>query len=560
MAFGRVHFAAASLCLLGQAIGAVASSFLSRAQNADLKDLTADMEMSILEEIEGVISEGRGMDDARLTQLQELLRTTFLSMPKNEHGNLGHVAVRYVLHSYFVQRHAWSVRGLGGGTSRDEGASTLQDKMQEFVQGAFERRLGAKGLNLHELAVLAATYENLIHTESMHRLNHTMRLLFQTQRHEFSVSAVDDILDVYMMGYIMNLNFTRLAPNHVDVIKKHVDSIYPEWNETRSFLRDVRQRRSMGIHYFSRVDVESMLEAVNDEYGRWQNSHCVDLKTKLLALEDRSIGFNGSGRVRLTDFYRSALHEGNWQFSESREYLAQVGALDNYDPSIPRVVIPNYIAGPGNCLASSKFYAVCCISECEDLMEHIEHRFAAPAASPDDVLGFVSQLSSSSVAAGRVVQPALVERLTDIASHHGGVVPIHGRLFAQWMHHAYPRECPYPHVSGTTKLQSPQDFAEEHNLVPVATKAEMQEIVATMKDVDGISGDDVTVWTHHEELYTSDHVSVNQYRKRPVWVSLRPIVYACALVAALSLVWRALPATKCVAKLSGACGGKDVFV
>merc|ERR1719410_2113414 len=28
--------------------------------------------------------------------------------------------------------------------------------------------------------------------------------------------------------------------------------------------------------------------------------------------------------------------------------------------------------------------------------------------------------------------------------------PQHGRLFAQWLHHVYPLECPYPHEAGTT--------------------------------------------------------------------------------------------------------------
>merc|ERR1712203_151284 len=32
------------------------------------------------------------------------------------------------------------------------------------------------------------------------------------------------------------------------------------------------------------------------------------------------------------------------------------------------------------------------------------------------------------------------------ATRHGGHVPIHGRLFAQWMHFAFPLECPYPQV------------------------------------------------------------------------------------------------------------------
>ena len=51
--------------------------------------------------------------------------------------------------------------------------------------------------------------------------------------------------------------------------------------------------------------------------------------------------------------------------------------------------------------------------------------------------------------------------LKDIADHHGGTVPLHGRLFAQWLHHAYPRECLYPHLSGTTQPMSANEWKRE---------------------------------------------------------------------------------------------------
>merc|ERR1719433_1592906 len=140
-----------------------------------------------------------------------------------------------------------------------------------------------------------------------------------------------------------------------------------------------------------------MVEQIGDQYGHFQDKECHNLKRSLLNLEDTSIGVNGSGRVRIADFYGSALNDGNWQFVETTDALAQLGALDAHDPKIPRVIIPNYINSPSNCLAGSKFYSVCCISECEDLMDRIEHRFAAPSALPTDIADFVTMLPSSSV-------------------------------------------------------------------------------------------------------------------------------------------------------------------
>jgi len=49
-------------------------------------------------------------------------------------------------------------------------------------------------------------------------------------------------------------------------------------------------------------------------------------------------------------------------------------------------------------------------------------------------------------------------RLKDVADHHGGQVPLHSRLFSLWMHHAFPRECPYPHLAGSTNPLTPDEW------------------------------------------------------------------------------------------------------
>merc|ERR1719356_1383011 len=70
----------------------------------------------------------------------------------------------------------------------------------------------------------------------------------------------------------------------------------------------------------------------------------------------------------------------------------------------------------------------------------------APAAAPRDLLSFIGNLSSSSVDAPRSISSVLAERLHLIAARHEGVVPLHSRLFAQWLHFAFPLDCPYPEV------------------------------------------------------------------------------------------------------------------
>merc|ERR1712190_604840 len=87
-------------------------------------------------------------------------------------------------------------------------------------------------------------------------------------------------------------------------------------------------------------------------------------------------------------------------------------------------------------------------------------------------------LGSSTVQAPRDLNAPLLYRLNEIAEGHGGTVPLHGRLFAQWMHHAFPRECPFPHVSGTKNPQTPSEWMEENSDVSVRTSSrEMRRIV-----------------------------------------------------------------------------------
>merc|ERR1719221_2048803 len=122
----------------------------------------------------------------------------------------------------------------------------------------------------------------------------------------------------------------------------------------------------------------------------------------------------------MAEFYKGALHEGKWQYSESVEYLRQLGALDESDPSNLRVLIANYINSPSNCVASSSYYSVCCIDECKDILSHLEQQLGTHDATPGEILALVAFLSSSTVSANnRTVSAALEGRLKEVAEHHG---------------------------------------------------------------------------------------------------------------------------------------------
>merc|ERR1740129_2376129 len=145
------------------------------------------------------------------------------------------------------------------------------------------------------------------------------------------------------------------------------------------------------------------------------------------------------------------------------------------NPKHPSVIIANYLTSPTNCLVSTSLHSVCCYNECEGLMDHLERSISAPTASPERVAELVSGLQSDSVDAPRNLAALFVSRLWEIADHHGGSVPLHGRLFAQWMHHAYPLECPFPHAGGTTQPLTPDEWMDASGRDDVeASKAERQ--------------------------------------------------------------------------------------
>jgi len=160
--------------------------------------------------------------------------------------------------------------------------------------------------------------------------------------------------------------------------------------------------------------------------------------------------------------------------------LRQNGALDESNPINPRVIIPNYVNGLSNCVGISHFHSTCCVNECETLMDTVERSIGQPEASPEDIVSLVQTLPSATVLANRVLPDVMLTRLRAIAnSHQSGMVPLHGRLFSQWMHHAYPRECPYPHLAGST---SPVDiYTAETEGIPYETTEDMQVLAAKQK-------------------------------------------------------------------------------
>jgi len=184
----------------------------------------------------------------------------------------------------------------------------------------------------------------------------------------------------------------------------------------------------------------------------------------------------GPGRIHLSEFYKQSggFTADRWVFSEKLDYLRAIGAIDDSDPARPRVIIPNYIVSKPQCLEVSSLYGLCCRNECEDLLGHLEEQIGEETATAGRILDLIENLASDTVPVPRNISQGLRTRLQQVAATNHGRVPIHGRLFAQWMHHAYPRECPFPHESGETSPMTPDEWLLQKDGSAYSSKEERE--------------------------------------------------------------------------------------
>merc|ERR1719367_576374 len=317
-----------------------------------------------------------------------------------------------------------------------------------------------------------------------------------------SQREVDKVVKAYTLQH---LGEPIDSLNGLTIAEQHMIEDFPAWGDFQMWVQDVRHtisferaRRSFKVEQFTVGAVVEQVRELNDRLGSFQDIECRSLKAGLQELEYKS-----TGRVLLSEFYRAGLR-GDFLFHENVDFLRKLGALDETDSRHPSVIIANYLASQANCLASTSFHSVCCIDECEGLIGHLERAIAGPRASPGRVAELVAGLRSDSVDAPRNLSASLLTRLGEIADHHHGLVPLHGRFFAQWMHHAYPLECPYPHGAGTVSPLTADEWMEQAGANEVVASAadrsrfiQQAELAA---QVAAQASSEALPWTMEEEL------------------------------------------------------------
>lgn len=393
--------------------------------------------------------------EERVANMTEDLRPVFLALPRSADGYLEPAAVKYLLHRYFNDRDGWFVQGT------DESAD--DSLPQAVLQGgpiaeALSKLLAARGLSLREVAVMAAALETLAAKETELRLHHAYTIVGRPNHADLvSESEADAILEAYLVMYLGEKDFMLFDAEEVRERLSNMHERFPKWDRILPWVKEVRSEilnptSNGSLQQFSFSGQVRALDEMEHRYAHWEDAECLTIKSGLLELATP-----GTGRVPLHEFYTAPL-PGGWAPEESKAYLHAIGALDDRDPDSPSVVVANYFESPANCARPSKYYSICCISECEALLGQLERKLGSPNALPQDIVDIVEHIPSASMLAGRTLPAELVERLESIAASHGGHAPMHGRLFRQWMHHAYPNECSFPAVSLTSRPPTPEEF------------------------------------------------------------------------------------------------------
>mmetsp|Transcript_1959 Transcript_1959/g.2937 ORF Transcript_1959/g.2937 Transcript_1959/m.2937 type:complete len:560 (+) Transcript_1959:91-1770(+) len=499
-----------------------------------------DSEKVLMAEFDTLLGDGGHQEtEMRLQRTEKVLRPMFAAMASNTGGLVGNAAASYMLHRSFLQRYAWSITtleptdGSFSSWSMKSPISILEGHAPEDVVKLFRQKFGGKStFDLADLTRLAAAFEDVVHREALLRLgasyiSHSMR-----KTDILGQDEVVQVLETFMAIYILG-NGADTTARQATELRETINESYPAWAETQEFLREVYSTAAPKREYMYVSEVEKLLSDVGERYGQFQNKECQEFKDLLVAVEDQGVG--GAGRVRLADFYNMSLN-GKWQFSEERVYLKMLGALDDSDTANPRVIIPNYINSYTNCAASSLHYKVCCLDECESIFAKLEQSISAPEASPSSIIRVIDEISGTSFVASW-----LHDRLDEVARIHNGKVPLHGRLFAQWLHYVYPRECQYPPVPDMSKPQHREELQKHMDSGRETPREVMEQIVAaapprlfqqlSKSDADAV--EESPMWSLDEELVVwSPKTWYGQllWRLLSVYQYGREIVFALAVV------------------------------
>jgi len=460
------------------------------------------------------------VDPEHLLVLEGALRPLWRTLPKNAQGNVDRKSLRYAIHRYFNRRWAIHIRGFE--PSRPANASTWGDddilgqRVPAFVEGVLaSRHRDVQGFTLGDAASMVATIEQLIFDWEGSLLEEVYAGQGVTTSYSLGFYGMVRMLTAYVIQWLMRVDADTTATYIAN--QTLLEAVVPTWPQVSSFIRgrvkahEVRRRveprvasrdgiarrgHNAMVSKFSFEDAHTMIGEIRRSFASFWDSECASMKAQLFGMDAHR-----TGRVALSTFYGTGLEE-DWRFGESEDYLRKLGVLDETSWRGKQVIVSNYMQAASNCVVSTPHYLVCCHSDCEGLLEEIEAAVGAPTAEPARLLEVVTDLMPQSALdddSPTTLSGSLRRQLLQIATANNGVVPLHGRLFAQWLHYVFPRECAFPHKAGVAASIAPHEYGEYY-----ATDVEMMSHTeGANTSAAAVTKDDaewMAQWSPEEEL------------------------------------------------------------
>lgn len=465
---------------------------------------------------------GGHVDEKQMSQIRDSLQPMWNAIQKDRKGRIDKRTLRYLVYRHFHQKWSLMIKGFepsrptnltGWGSSDD----ILSARVPAYVEGVLESRHAQEnGFDMQDAVYMVATIEELIFDSESVLLERVYEVQKKPMTRSVSFAGMQQILESYVVHWMLADDEEGIK---IILAKKAaMADIIPHWDKILEYLdgrvKEVLHRREQQPNkfskqghnalapYFSFDDAHAVVGGITKSFASFWESECAVMKAALVGMD-----VHNTGRVPLSKFYSTAL-DTEWRFGESEAYLRDLGALDETSSWYGKqVIIPNYMQAVSNCVVGSKHYLVCCQNDCEDILGEIEIKLGKPLVEADKILAVVGNITSQ-LSVDHDDPPhldaSLRSQLDQIAAGNEGLVPLHGRLFAQWLHYVFPRQCPFPHKSGTASGLTPAEFGDGF----IASKNEMKTHAASVNETDSLStmGKEdlqwMSQWSPEEELIT----------------------------------------------------------
>lgn len=515
--------------LLGLIFGIHAESSMEKHSLRAAKVDAASFKSQIRDAMDEALGCGGEITEEHLKAIEEVLHPMYITLPKNSYGRIERRSLRYLAYRYFHRKSALVVHGFEPTRVVNDSSWGVAQILSEQVPGFVESVLQSTsehGFDIRDTALMVSTLEQLIFDSESTLLGKVYDLQNKPTTRPLSTMGLQQLLEAYIAVWMAGDEIISTLGNN-----KELAQVFPHWDQLLKFVagqisaldyershqasqraRVTGQPGGQGQQLFQRrysfQDAHAVVGGITNSFASFWESECRAMKQKLVTLDSKR-----TGRVPLSKFYGKSITDAEWRFGESESYLRELGALDETSARLGKqVIIPNYIQGASNCIVTASHYSICCINECEPIMAEIEEAVKSPMATVEHLLSLVGNMTALNTLEDEVdilLDDFMVSQLQSIAKEHGGQVPIHGRLFAQWLHYVFPRDCLFPHKSGSAQSRSPNEYgdgylASDDEMEAHAKDTRAEIPLATMKreELQWMSQ-----WSEDEELFASyDHL------------------------------------------------------